>query len=81
MEAAEETIALEPAHTQDKAFYVNLLKTQFIKIGEMGFIENAHIQWYKRTKGALENLALVELQAIARAAQLLLSAEHSVAGS
>jgi len=81
MEAGEEMIALEDSPAQDKAYYVNLLKTQFTKIGEMGFIENAHIEWHERTQGALEKLDLVELQAIARGAQLLLLAEDSSAGS
>jgi hypothetical protein len=81
MEGGEETIALENTPAQDKAFYVNLLKTQFTKIGEMGFIVNAHIEWHERTKGALEKLDLLELQAIARGAQLLLLAEDSSAAS
>lgn len=79
MEIGEEILRRKTPPAEDKALYINLLKTQFTKIGAMGFFKNLDVKWDERTKVALEKLELEELHAISRSARLLLLAENSSA--
>jgi hypothetical protein len=76
MEAITEAVRSEEiSQTDDKAFLVALLKSQFAQIDELGFLGTGSDQWLTRSENILESLDVKMLMGIARGAQNLLLAE------
>jgi len=76
MKSSSETISPEtaPEPPRDRAFYLNLIKLQFQRIRDMGFLGSVAVE--SMDGSPLEHLDIDTLKAIARGAGLLLRAEH-----
>jgi hypothetical protein len=68
-------MAGEMSQTDDKAFLVALLKSQFAQIDELGFLGAESDEWLTRSENTLASLDVQMLMGIARGAQNLLLAE------
>ena len=76
MDASTKAVmAEEISPTDDKAFLVALLKSQFAQIDELGFLGAESHQWLTRSENTLESLDVQMLMSIARGAQNLLIAD------